>query len=65
MWMVIHMASSLKEADEIERILSAEGFLCKKKAVYKNRARGNTFYEMLVLKAEAQDARQIISEKFV
>jgi uroporphyrinogen-III synthase len=60
MWVAIHIASSKPAADKIVQILSDEGFLVKTNPVYKNVSSRGNHYEILVLKSEAYDARNIL-----
>lgn len=60
MWVAIHIAGSKSAAEKIVQILSDEGFLVKTNPVYKNVSPKGNHYEILVLKSEAFDARNIL-----
>lgn len=60
MWVAIHIADSKSAADKIVHTLSDEGFLVKISPVYKNVSSKGNHYEILVLKSEAYDARNIL-----
>ena len=62
MWIVVHMAKSEKGAMEIEDMLKREGFMVKHRAVYRNVPSSENYYEILVLGAEAEEARQVLME---
>jgi len=60
MWVTIHIVDSKPTADKIVRILSDKGFLVKTRPVYKNVFSKGNHYEILVLKSEAYDARDVL-----
>jgi len=60
MWVAIHITGSKPAADKIVQILSDEGFLAKTSPAYKNVSSKDNHYEILVLKSEAYDARNIL-----
>lgn len=60
MWVAIHISDSKPAADRIVQVLSDEGFLVRTSPVYKNIFSKGNHYEILVLKSEAYDARNIL-----
>ena len=62
MWMVITLARSQDTAQRIEKILVDEGILVKLNAVYKKVDAQKNYYEVLVLEAEFDEAREILVE---
>lgn len=62
-WIVIHMARSQQEAQRLSRKLSDEGVLVRLRPVYRNRPEQENYYELQVLKSEAEAAREIFLEK--
>jgi len=56
------MAQNKARADHIKSILMKEGFLVKVKAVYKNVAAEENFYEIYVPQSEAQEVHTILME---
>lgn len=62
MWLVITLAKSKSLADQIAKTLETEGILVKIRPVYKMHADEENYYELLVLKAEAQEARELLLE---
>ncbi len=61
-WLVIHMARSDETAQRIIDMLSAEGLVAKKHPIYRNRSARDNFYEILVLKSESAEARNLLVE---
>ena len=43
-------------------MLSAEGLVAKKHPIYRNRSARDNFYEILVLKSESAEARNLLVE---
>ncbi len=62
-WIVIHMAHSEKAAEEVCVLLTSEGLMARQKAVYRNVSSEENYYEILVIKSEAQEARNILMER--
>jgi len=60
MWVAIHLASGKPEADRIVQILTDEGILVKINLIYKDVSSKGNQYEILALKSEAIDARNIL-----
>ena len=65
MWIVVHIAKSKEAAEHVRTLLDEEGILVKVRGVYKKRSETENDYELLVLAAEAQEARNILLEKGV
>ena len=62
-WMVVYMAHGRRQADNVEALLQSEGFLVKRRQLEKSVSDGDGAFELLVLKAEAQEAREVLLEK--
>ena len=62
-WVVVHMAKSMETAKRLEQKLVEEGVLVRLQPVYKNRSDQDNYFEILVLHAEADVAREIFLEK--
>ena len=62
MWMVITLARNREAARRIETILKDEGILVRLHAVYKKVNAEKNCYEVLVLEAEFDEAREILTE---
>ena len=60
MWVVIHLAQNLKDAESIRGYLEDENILCRIKPVM---PAGDSYYEVSVIQSEAQEAYAIIIEK--
>lgn len=60
MWIVVHLAKTLEAAQALEQKLQGEGILVKLCAIYKNKSAQDNYYEILVLKSESEEAREII-----
>ena len=63
MWVVVHIAKSKNAARKVQALLNEEGILVKVRGVYKTRSETENDYELLVLAAEAREARNILLEK--
>lgn len=61
-WKVIHMAHSEKRAEEILALLEREGILARSRQVYRTVSSEENYYEIMVLGAEAMEARQLLIE---
>lgn len=61
-WKVIHMARSEKRAEEILALLEREGILARSRQVYRTVSSEENYYEIMVLGAEAMEARQLLIE---
>lgn len=62
MWVVIHMAHSEERAKRAEEMLVREGFLARVRPVARALTAGDCCYEVLSLKAEAKEARDVLQE---
>ncbi len=62
-WMVIHMAHSEKLANAILALLEQEGFLARSRQVYRTVSSEDNYYEIMVPRAEAQEAQQLLIER--
>lgn len=63
LWMVVHMAHGRQRADNVEALLQAEGFLVKRRQLDRSVSETDGTYELLVLKSEAQEAREFLMDK--
>lgn len=55
LWVVIHMAHSLRQAERMEELLTREGFMVRTRP-----AGEENCYEVLALTSEAREARDIL-----
>ena len=62
-WMVVYMAHGKQRADNVESLLQAEGFLVKRRQLDRTVSDSEGACELLVLKSEAQEAREFLLEK--
>ena len=58
LWMVIYMARGARQADSVEALLAAEGFLVRRRAV--GNAQPDGTVELMVLRSEAVEAQKYI-----
>ena len=65
MWTVVYMAQSREIAAELEKLLTEEGILVKKRPVSKDKEKenGNEYCEILVPESEIEEAHSVIIEK--
>lgn len=63
MWTVIYMAKNKKIADKVSDMLSKEGVLVKQQPVSKNTGDEDSYYEILVLESEVEEAHNILYER--
>lgn len=63
LWMVVYMAHGKQRADDVISLLQAEGFLVKRRQLDRSLSETDGSYELLVLKSEAQEAREFLMEK--
>ena len=63
MWMVIHMAKSEAAANDARDCLAREGFLVKLRPVYRSVSAQENYFELLVLRSEAQEARLLLMDR--
>lgn len=62
MWVVIHMAHSEERAALAQELLVREGFLVRVRPIARALTSGDSCYEVLALKAEAAEARDVLQE---
>ena len=60
MWIVIHMVKSETAGQEARDQLTREGFLAKLRPVYRTTNSMENYFELLVPRSEAQEARQVL-----
>lgn len=63
LWVVIHMAHSLKRCDAAVELLSGEGFMVRSRLIDKALDGGEDCYEILALNSEAKEARDFLRER--
>lgn len=61
MWTTIYVATDKKQAEDVEKNLTTEGFLVRVKGAFDSES--ESLYEVLVLKNEAEDAQDALLEK--
>lgn len=62
MWTVVYMAKNKKIADRVSELMSTEGVLVKQQPVSKNTGDEDSYYEILVLESEVEEAHNILYE---
>lgn len=62
MWVVIYMAKSLIRAQSACDLLVKEGFLVRKRPVYRTLSDDENYFELKVPELEAEEARQVLSD---
>ena len=62
MWTVVYLAKNKKIADKISTLMSQEGVLVKLQPVSKNTGNEDSYYEVLVLESEVEEAHNILYE---
>ncbi len=62
MWKVIYLAKNKKTADKVGKLIATEGVLVRLQPVSKNTDDGDSFFEVLVLESEAEEAHNILYE---
>ena len=60
-WVVIHMAHSEQRALDAQTLLTREGFMVRIRPVAKTLA-GDHCFELMAIKAEAKEAREVLQE---
>lgn len=62
-WITIHVAHTTELADAARQLLEAEGFLVNVQPLAHNVAQGESCFEIMVLKSEANEARELLMER--
>lgn len=62
MWTVVYLAKNKRMADKISSLMSQEGVLVKAQPVSKNTGDEDSYYEILVLESEVEEAHNILYE---
>jgi len=62
MWTVVYLAKNKKIADKISRMMTEEGVLVKLQSVSKNTGDEDSYFEILVLESEVEEAHNILYE---
>ena len=60
-WVVIHMAHSEQRAADAQALLTREGFMVRVRPLAKTLA-GEHCFELMAIKAEAKEARDVLQE---
>ena len=60
MWVVIHMAKGLNQAEKLKSAIEGEGIIVKILPVYKKKSDEENYYKITVLALEAEEAREIV-----
>ena len=63
MWTVVYMAQKQELASQMEQMLGNEGILVKVREVRKKRSDTESYFEVLVIEAEIEEAHAVIVEK--
>lgn len=61
MWTVVYIAPSLREAENMEKLLSTEGFLVKLRTIGLPQTNDTCSVEILVPESEVDEALEIIN----
>jgi len=62
MWTVVYLAKNKRVADKISELMSREGVLVKLQPVSKNTGDEDSYFEILVLESEVEEAHNILYE---
>lgn len=62
LWVVIYMARGICDADGVEALLTAEGFLVRRRAVGLSEAQSDSMFELMVLRSEAVEAQNFLRD---
>ena len=60
LWMLIYMARGGRQADDVEALLTAEGFLVRRRTVGGLQQDG--MFELMVLRSEAVEAQRFLMD---
>lgn len=60
-WVVIHMAHSEQRAADAQALLTREGFMVRVRPVARTLS-GEHCFELMAIKAEAKEAREVLQE---
>jgi hypothetical protein len=62
MWTVVYLAKNKKIADKVSKLMTNEGVLVKLRPVNKNIGEQDSYFEILVLESEVEEAHNILYE---
>ena len=62
LWIVIYMARGIRHADSVEALLTAEGFLVRRRAEGLSEAQSDSMFELMVLRSEAVQAQNFLRD---
>lgn len=61
-WITIQVLHTAEQAEAAQQILEAEGFLVNVHSLAHSVSQGENCYEIMVLKSEANEARELLME---
>jgi hypothetical protein len=62
MWTVVYLAKNKRIADKVSELMSREGVLVRLQPVSKNTCDEDSYFEILVLESEVEEAHNILYE---
>ncbi len=62
-WITIHMAHTEELANSARELLESEGFLVNLRPLARSVSQGENCFEIMVLKSEAAEARELLLER--
>ncbi|MDO4357094.1 MAG: hypothetical protein Q4E13_11355 [Clostridia bacterium] len=62
-WITIHMAHTAELASSAKELLESEGFLVNLRPLAHSVSQGENCFEIMVLKSEAAEARELLLER--
>ncbi|MGI6585048.1 MAG: hypothetical protein ACOX3L_03730 [Lutisporaceae bacterium] len=62
MWTVVYLAKNKKIAEKVSKLMTNEGVLVKLQPVNKNISEEDSYFEILVLESEVEEAHNILYE---
>jgi len=60
LWVIIYVARGARQAENIEALLTAEGFLVRRKSVGGGDSQPDQTFELMVLRSEAVEAQKFL-----
>lgn len=62
MWTVVYLAKNKRIADKVSELMTNEGVLVRQQPVSKNTGDEDSYFEILVLESEVEEAHNILYE---
>ena len=62
-WMVVHIARDEAHANLIREAFEREGLMIRLQSTYRDSVEDDNSYQIMVLRSEAEEARELISER--